>query len=183
MNRSGDLIFKLRGGIWTLLFAVMLAVARPSMQSFALGLVLVLVGQLTRFWAVGYIGRYRGEVVGAQRLVTWGAYGFARNPLYIANGIIGLGWAVMSGPTALLFFVTAFVVLYILIIIPREESFLREKFGLEYVLYCRNVGRFFPKRLPLNLSGRYDKSVLWRSERYSLLMTILGTALLALRVR
>ncbi|MFC2593742.1 MAG: isoprenylcysteine carboxylmethyltransferase family protein, partial [Fretibacterium sp.] len=67
-------IFKLRGGIWTVLFLMILFLARPTLRSVLLGLPLVLLGQGWRFWAVGCIGRYRGEVVGAERLVTWGPY-------------------------------------------------------------------------------------------------------------
>lgn len=183
MTGFKDLIFKLRGGIWTLLFAAIYFSADPTRENFFVGLVFVIAGQLFRFWAAGCIGRYRGEVVGAQKLVTWGPYALARNPLYIANGLIGLGWGIMSGLAGMLIFAVTFTILYIMIIIPREEEFLRGKFGIEYAAYCRDVGRFFPYRLPLKLSGRYDGSILWRSERYSLLMTVLGTVLLAVKIR
>ena len=52
-------IFKLRGGIWTVLFLMILLLARPTLRSILLGLPLVVLGQAWRFWAVGCIGRYR----------------------------------------------------------------------------------------------------------------------------
>ena len=183
MNKFGDLVFKLRGGIWTVLFLVIFIMAKPTWVSFLSGLILVAAGQLFRFWAVGCIGRYRGEVVGATKLVTTGAYALLRNPLYFANGLIGAGWGIMAGWKALLFFIIAFVIVYVFIIIPREESFLREKFGVEYVHYCRTTGMFHPKTFPVNIrSKKYDFSVLWKSERYSLWMTILGTVLLSVKI-
>ena len=53
-------VFQLRGGLWTALFVLILAVARPTPCSVALGLVPVALGQLWRLWAAGSIGRYRG---------------------------------------------------------------------------------------------------------------------------
>jgi protein-S-isoprenylcysteine O-methyltransferase Ste14 len=183
MDKFGNLAFKLRGGIWTILFLIIFFIAAPTREYFPLGLIFVVMGQLLRFWAVGCIGKYRGEIVGAEKLVTTGAYALARNPLYFANGLIGVGWGIISGWRALLFFMFAFLIVYVLIIIPREESFLRDKFGVEYVDYCRKTGMFYPKTFPVNIkSKKYDLHVLWKSERHSLYMTIIGTVLLFLKI-
>lgn len=171
--------FRLRGGVWTLLFAVILFLARPTGRSILAGLPLVLLGQLLRFWAVGCIGRYRGERVGAEALATWGPYAFARNPLYVGNGIIGLGWAVMAGPWAILVFVVTFVLLYTVFIVPHEEAFLLEKFGDAYRKYRDTTGRFIPRSWPTGrIAGPFDRKVLWISERHSLLTTVVGTLLI-----
>ena len=183
MRKFGDWVFKLRGGIWTVLFLVIFLMAKPTWESFLAGLFFVAAGQALRFWAVGCIGRYRGETVGADKLATKGAYALARNPLYFANGLIGAGWGITAGVNALLFFIIAFTIVYVLIIIPREEAFLRDKFGVEYVHYCKTTGMFYPKRWPVNIRCRdYNFRVLWESERHSLWMTILGTALLAVKI-
>lgn len=174
-------VFKMRGGLWTLLFVLILLLARPTPRSFALGLPLVVLGQLWRFWAAGSIGRYRGEKVGAERLTTWGPYALMRNPLYFGNGLIGLGWGLMAGPWAAGVFVAGFVVLYGLLIIPYEESFLLGRFGEAYRDYQRTTGMFFPKRdfSLRKLVGPFDWGILWRSESHTVLTTVLGTALLA----
>jgi len=165
------------------LYLIVFLVAEPTWEKFSFGVFFVVLGQLLRFWAAGCIGKYRGEIVGANKLVTTGVYALARNPLYFANGLIGVGWGIISGWSALFIFIIAFVIIYVLIIIPREESFLREKFGVEYVAYCRKTGMFYPKTFPVDIkSVNYDLHVLWKSERYSLYMTILGTALLALKI-
>ena len=172
--------FRLRGGVWTLLFVVILFLAHPTGKSILTGLLLVVPGQLLRFWAVGCIGRYRGERVGAEALATWGPYAFVRNPLYVGNGVIGLGWAVMAGPWAIVVFVVTFVLLYTVLIVPHEEAFLLEKFGDAYRRYRDTTGRFIPKSWPTGrIAGAFDRRVLWISERHSLLTTVVGTLLIA----
>ena len=175
--------FKMRGGLWTLLFVVILVLARPTPRSAALGLGFVILGQLWRFWAAGSIGRYRGEKVGAERLATWGPYALMRNPLYFGNGLIGLGWGIMAGPWAALVFILSFAVLYGIIIIPYEESFLLEKFGEEYERYRKTTGAFFPRSWPGGrLKGPFDANILWRSEQHTVLTTVAGTCLIAARM-
>lgn len=180
MNKLRKLAFKLRGGVWTALFIAILIVAKPTNSSMFWGLSLVVLGQILRFWAVGTIQKYRGEEVKADRLVTWGAYSLARNPLYVANGLIGAGWSIMAGGAAFIIFAVTYIVLYVWLIIPHEEDFLRGKFGVEYVDYCRKTGRFFPKSMPC-LGGSYSPQILLKSERHSLIMTIVGSILILLK--
>ncbi|MDR3265496.1 MAG: isoprenylcysteine carboxylmethyltransferase family protein [Synergistaceae bacterium] len=168
--------FQWRGGVWTLLFFAMLFLAHPTRRSVLFGLPFLVAGQSLRFWAVGCIGRYRGEQVGAQALTTWGPYAFARNPLYVGNGLIGLGWGFMAGPWATAAFLATFVLLYAVLIVPHEEAFLLEKFGAEYERYKSSVGGFFPKAWPGGkIAGAFDGRILWVSERHSLLTTVAGT--------
>ncbi|MST54768.1 isoprenylcysteine carboxylmethyltransferase family protein [Pyramidobacter sp. SM-530-WT-4B] len=179
--------FKQRGGIWTVLFVVILALARPLPARIVPGLILVALGQLLRFWGVGCITLYRGEEVKAQRLATWGPYALVRNPLYVANGLLGLGWAWMSGNVPTVVFLAAFCVLYGALIVPHEEAFLARKFGREYEDYKKRVGRFVPKNFSREAlahvgSGGYDASVLLKSEIHSLLVTVVGTALIFSRL-
>jgi protein-S-isoprenylcysteine O-methyltransferase Ste14 len=171
--------FQLRGGIWTILFAAILFLAYPTALSVTYGVPFVVLGQALRFWAAGCIGRYRGERVGALSLATWGPYAFVRNPLYVGNGLIGLGWSVMADPLAIAVFVITFVLLYTVLIVPHEESFLLEKFGVEYSRYKERTGSFFPNAWPSGrISGPFDSKVLWVSEFYSLLTTVAGSLLI-----
>lgn len=171
--------FRFRGGVWTLLFLFILSVSDPSPSRVLFGVSLAVLGQCLRFWAVGCIILYRGERVKANRLVTWGPYSLARNPLYLANGLIGLGWGIMSGFWGTVLFALTFWLLYGILIVPWEESFLNRKFGKSYISYCRSVGAFCPKKLPVCLvPGPFDPSVIWRSEIHSLIVTVLGTILI-----
>ncbi|MDR1048338.1 MAG: isoprenylcysteine carboxylmethyltransferase family protein [Synergistaceae bacterium] len=175
--------FRLRGGVWTLLFVVIFVLAHPTRSSVLLGLPFVVLGQALRFWAVGCVRRYRGERVGAETLTTWGPYALVRNPLYVGNGLIGFGWGFMAGPAAVVAFATVFFLLYTVLIVPHEEAFLAGKFGTEYERYREATGRFFPRRASLrrNRAGPFDGKVLWVSERHSLLTTVAGTFLIALK--
>ncbi len=177
-------IFQLRGGIWTLLFLLILAYARPTLWSCLWGGAPLVAGQLLRFWAAGTIGRYRGEQVGALRLVTWGPYAFVRNPLYLGNALIGLGWAIMAHTFgAVGIFLLAFGVLYGGAIIPHEEAFLEQKFGTTYQAYRSATPMLIPRRLfPKEWRGAFDRMVLWRSERHSLWVTLGGTAVMISRL-
>ena len=171
--------FQLRGGIWTLLFFAILYLAHPTKLSVAGGAPFVVLGQALRFWAAGCIGRYRGESVSATALTTWGPYAFVRNPLYIGNAFIGFGWSLMADPLAIAVFVITFVLLYTVLIVPHEESFLMKKFGVEYSRYRKMTGSFFPTGWPVGrIDGPFDRKVLWKSESHSLLTTVVGSLLI-----
>lgn len=175
--------FKMRGGIWTALFCAILFLAEVNLSALPAMLVLVAAGQALRFWAAGCIKRYRGEEAKAEILVTWGPYAVVRNPLYLGNGLIGLGWSLLAGPRAIALFVTSYLILYVFLIIPHEETILERCFREEFHRYKERVGRLIPK-IPFELSeitGPFQWSVLWESERHSLLVTILGTSLLLSR--
>ena len=180
MDKAGSLAFKYRGGIWTVLFLAVLLMAKPSEARIWPGLAFVLFGQAIRFWAAGTITLYRGEEVKAKQLVTWGPYAFCRNPLYVGNGLIGLGWCFLSGNMwTFLVFILFFTGLYGLLVIPHEEKFLVGSFKQDFKEYSRRVGRFFPKKLPSSntISGPFRFDVLWRSERHSFIVTCVGTIL------
>ncbi|OPZ61301.1 MAG: hypothetical protein BWY88_00295 [Synergistetes bacterium ADurb.Bin520] len=184
LPRWGERIFPWRGGLWTVFFLLVLGYARPSLRSCLLGVIPLVGGQLLRFWAAGTIGRYRGEEVGAVQLVTWGPYAFVRNPLYLGNAAIGLGWAIMANsPEVLGVFLLAFLAIYGGAIIPYEESFLEKKFGPAFRAYRDRTPMFFPRLpFPKKWRGPFDRAVLWRSERHSLWVTLGGSVVLISRL-
>jgi hypothetical protein len=115
-------------------------------------------------------------------LTTWGPYAFIRNPLYAGNALIGFGWSIMADPMAIAVFVIAFVLLYTVLIVPHEESFLLEKFGVEYSRYRERTGSFFPTSWPGGrISGPFDRKILLVSELHSLLTTVVGSLLIIVK--
>lgn len=175
-------VFKMRGGLWTLLFLIILLTAeKTSLNQILIALAFIIAGQLWRCWAVGFIGLYRGENVKAQKLATTGPYALMRNPLYFGNFLIGLGWAIIAGLHAVIIFIVSFYFLYNLAIIPHEEKFLRNKFGIEYESYCGRVKRFYPVISKLkfeNLRGNFNYKVLMKSEIHTVISTLAGTLLI-----
>ena len=178
--RMREFVFKMRGGIWTLLFLGVLFMVRAStFEQKIVCLILVALGQIWRCWSAGCIGLYRGENVKANRLATTGPYALMRNPLYFGNYVIGLGWSIVAGLWGVILFTVSFWVLYVLVIIPHEESFLRAKFGSEYEEYCARVGRFWPHTLrPGDVRKGFDPSIIMRSEIHTIISTIIGTAII-----
>lgn len=109
---------------------------------FSGGLALMLFGYALRMLARGY----KHDISNASHaLVTGGIYACTRNPMYLGTFFIGVG-AVMS--VLNLWVVFLFAAVYLLIYIPqilREERWLKEHFGDEYLEYCRRVPRVFPR--------------------------------------
>ena len=78
----------------------------------------------------------------SSQMVTWGPYRFTRNPMYVGLTIAYLGEALVLRqlwPVVLLPLVVAYVNW---IVVPLEESKLREAFGEQYDQYRARVRRW-----------------------------------------
>ncbi len=104
------------------------------------GIVLLAVG--VPFWAAsaGAIGRHYK----AGRLCTTGAYRLCRHPIYAA-------WILFIVPGALLFLHRVLllaipVIMYVVLrrLIHREEEWLEENFGQQYIEYANRVNAIIP---------------------------------------
>jgi len=148
-------------------------VPRPALR--AEGLVLLVLGELVRLWAVGHIGRRsrtRGEGVGA--LVRTGPYARLRNPLYVGNLLLWAGFGVLAWPAALL--VVPALMLHYALIVRWEERQLLAQIGREYALYLVEVPRWWPGGTPR--PAAWDGAEALRSERGTfLVLAVLGGAL------
>lgn len=107
----------------------------------ALGLSLMLSGQLLRVISRGYKAENSGE---GRRLIRGGPYSMARNPMYLGIFLIG------SGVVCLLFNFPAFMAFLVFFInryfrlMLSEEKRLSAVFAQEYSDYIKEVPRFFP---------------------------------------
>lgn len=110
---------------------------------------LVALGELIRIWAAGYLTKLSG-------LVTAGPFALCRNPLYVGSFLISLGYMMMCHN--LIAFIAGVIVFWLLHAgaVAYEEQLLREKFGEEYIGYCREVPRFIPH--PSSMRGYGDFS-------------------------
>lgn len=171
VNTGGfrTLVFKNRGALLVPVALVLLIFGRPSTSSAIIGVAIAALGELLRVWAVGYSGvTTRAEIVTAPALVTNGPYAIMRNPLYVANAIVALGfWFAFSGGIsiaegiALLVVVLALVVEVYAIIIPLEEAYLAGLFGQEYRRYLDAVPQLIPAGRSMPVAER--KGV-WRAD-------------------
>lgn len=79
-------------------------------------------------------------------LLVDGPYRYSRNPMYVADLSIWLGWAVFYGSIPVLLAALGFTAYLAYVRIPSEERHLQARFGEEYELYARSVPRWLGRR-------------------------------------
>ena len=138
MAKAGFLRFKKLRFYFAWPSAVLLAFyARTNNSGFLTGIPVIALGETLRIWSQGCIQK-------RTRLATAGPYAYTRNPLYLSNFLIGLGFVLTFSNiflTALYLF--GFFVLYRGTIME-EEMFLSKEYGNLYKDYLSKVPRFFP---------------------------------------
>ena len=106
-----------------------------------IGYVLLILGII--LWGTAVIQLLTGFSKG--KLITKGAYGIVRNPIY-SSAIFFLFPAVALITLTWIYFVaSAFLYIGVLIFIGKEEQQLTEAFGEEYEEYTARVDRLIPK--------------------------------------
>jgi protein-S-isoprenylcysteine O-methyltransferase Ste14 len=82
-----------------------------------------------------------------RRLVAWGPYRYARNPMYIGGALLLLGFGLYQRSPSIVLFVPAWWLLFHLLVVLYEEATLRSKFGPDYDEYCRRTPRWIPRSI------------------------------------
>ena len=109
------------------------------------GGVLFGIGAVIAGWGLLTFRAARTTTVPGQassRLVTWGPYRFSRNPMYIGLIVAYLGEAGILGQAWPLFLLPLTVAYVNWVVIPVEESKLKEVFTEEYDRYRMRVRRW-----------------------------------------
>ena len=75
-------------------------------------------------------------------IVRTGPYRVSRNPIYLAFSLVQLGIAIWANSLWLLATLVVAVSLIHFMVIPREERYLEQKFGLQYLHYKAAVRRW-----------------------------------------
>jgi protein-S-isoprenylcysteine O-methyltransferase Ste14 len=138
--------------------AVFVVFARPSWQTLAWSLLLVLPGLWLRGYAAGYVKKNA-------ELTRTGPYAHTRNPLYLGSMGIAAGFAVAAGRWWL---VVLLVGLFLAIYIPTilsEEAFLRATFA-DFETYARKVPRLLPRLTAARFEGPEVGAGMFQKERY-----------------
>src|SRR6185503_5106550 len=131
--------------IWVHLYFPQIA-ALPESISFIqpLGYLLLLLGLI--LWGTAVVqllaGFSRGE------LVTTGAYGVVRNPIYSSVTFFILPALALVTFTWVYFVVSAFLYFGVVLFIGKEEQQLTKAFGREYDDYLTRVDRLIPFKKP-----------------------------------
>ena len=162
----GAVLFRNRSWLPVLFIGVPLLVpGHMSATRWLVGGAVVLVGEWIRLAGVaaaGTVTRRRSRNV--QRLVTHGIFGWVRNPLYVGNFLIWMGFVVISGvlwflPLAIVIFAVEYT-----LIVRYEEGVLESIFGGEYLAYKESTPRWLPRPPRDATAGTHEWGEAWRSE-------------------
>jgi protein-S-isoprenylcysteine O-methyltransferase Ste14 len=146
-----------------------------SLIIWTLGPLTVCAGELLRFCAMRHIGRSaRTRKDKARRLVTTGPYAYTRNPLYLGNNIILLGFCILS---ELIWFIPIGVGIcftFYSFIIRYEEELLKQRFGDDFLKYMSETSRWLPVKRIKNLIQPDWREAFWRerSTIYGIMLCI-----------
>ena len=145
--RIGAVLFRYRGFLPVpFLLVPLLVPAEQTRNGWLAAIVFILVGEAFRLAGVsaaGTVTRRRSRDV--QRLVSYGVFAWMRNPLYVGNFLIWVGFVIGSG---VLWFLPVAVILFAVeysLIVRYEEGVLESIFGAEYVAYKARTPRWFPR--------------------------------------
>ena len=177
--RIGAVLFRHRGWL-PVPFLLVPLLARGAMgpRNWIIGVVLIVLGEAIRLAGVsaaGTVTRRRSRTV--QRLVTYGIFAWMRNPLYVGNFLIWMGFAVISG---VLWFIPLAVLLFAIeytLIVRYEEGVLESIFGQEYLAYKQRTPRWFPQPPKVKDSGEHHWGEAWKSEISTFMQYVVITAL------
>lgn len=115
----------------------------------------------------------------AESLSTRGAYSMVRHPLYLANTLVALGCALLSGTWYLPVIVVLLSFIYHERIAAREEAFLQSTFGDGFRAWASEVPAMIPavgRYQPSNVPFQWQKVLMQESHG----LCAIGTAFLVL---
>jgi protein-S-isoprenylcysteine O-methyltransferase Ste14 len=191
--RLGGWLFPRRTWIPLPLIAALLLVPSQALPVWwiVLGALCVAAGEALRINGVrqiGVISRTRSDRLGP--LVDSGPFAYVRNPLYVGNIALWVGFSFIARLPWLAPVFSALLLFEYHAIVSWEERLLAERLGRAYVEYTRRVPRWVPKGLRAQGSGpkaqgsglRAQGSFTWGetffSERGTLIAIGLGSMLL-----
>lgn len=164
--RVGAVLFRNRS--WLPVPFVLVALFAPGRASgwnWLIGFVPIVIGEWIRLAGVsaaGTVTRRRSRDV--QRLVTYGIFCWVRNPLYVGNFLIWMGFVVISGVLWFLPIAIALFAIEYSLIVAYEEGVLESIFGQEYLDYKEAAPRWIPLPPRHRESGPHNWGEAWRSE-------------------
>jgi protein-S-isoprenylcysteine O-methyltransferase Ste14 len=152
----GTFLFRWRNILFPVLMVLCFVIFRPqyifnsalvTIMLVFTGVVMILAGEWIRFLTIGYEYIERGgknKQIYASRLVTGGIYAHSRNPMYVGNILIAVGFAVLTTSLPAYVIIIPFFVFVYQSIVAAEEDYLSKQFGDEFKQYCATVNRYIP---------------------------------------
>jgi protein-S-isoprenylcysteine O-methyltransferase Ste14 len=113
------------------------------------GLILVVVGTAYAIWGLVLHSIEGWQWARTQMyLLRRGPYTLSRNPMYLGELVLWLGWGLFYGSGAVLIGFLLWFAMFNFVIVPQEERALEARFGEAYRAYKARVPRWlgFPRR-------------------------------------
>jgi protein-S-isoprenylcysteine O-methyltransferase Ste14 len=163
---NSETLARLRVPLGWLMGLLAIVLAQPRGSYLVAGVVLAGVGEMLRLWASGHLDKDR-------KLARGGPYAWTRNPLYLGNFFIGLGFAIATGRFLLLLLLAVLFVAIYVPVMKREEARLSAAFPMEYPGYASAVPLLVPRvpRRAESESEGFSWSRVWRNREP---VTVLG---------
>jgi protein-S-isoprenylcysteine O-methyltransferase Ste14 len=147
MSRWGGWLFYHRGLIPVPFFAALILANSEYENDFivwTVGPFFLVLGETLRCWGIKHIGKHsRTRKRQCKGVTTNGPYALTRNPLYLGNLCIMIGFTVMSELLWVLPIIIPLFLLYYTCIIFWEEEILKENFPEEAEGYFASVPRWW----------------------------------------
>jgi protein-S-isoprenylcysteine O-methyltransferase Ste14 len=183
--RIGGVLFRARSWLPVpFLLLALLAPAHATAANWIVGVLMIVPGELIRIAGVaaaGTVTRRRSRDV--QRLVTYGIFAWVRNPLYIGNFLIWMGFVTISGVRWLIPLAIVVFALEYFFIVAYEEGVLESIFGRPYLDYKAGTPRWIPRPPSARQSGPHDWNEALRSEKSTFMQFVALVAVFIVRAR
>jgi hypothetical protein len=106
--------------------------ARPTLDTVAVGAAIAVLGEALRIWAAGHLHK-------SSEVTSSGPYRWLRHPLYVGSSVMGGGLAIACASVAVAVLIAVYLVTTLTAAIKSEEAFLRRAFGEQYDLYRSGI--------------------------------------------
>ncbi len=188
--KLGNLFFHYRNYFFAVMYAALFI---PSPVLFPqtelariIGGIVLASGLLTRSITIGLVYIIRGgskRQIHAETLVTEGIYKVCRNPMYLGNLLLLLGFGLFANSLLFILIIFPLFVFIYIAIIRAEEAFLFNKFGNHFLDYKRQTNALFPRLSGLKTAftgHRFNLKKVISKEHNSLFLYFEGILLLLL---
>ncbi|MFQ5438996.1 MAG: methyltransferase family protein [Paracoccaceae bacterium] len=112
----------------------------------AVGWLVVALGIFLMGFSIAMFRRHKTSVIPRNRpdhMITTGPFRFSRNPIYLADALVLLGFALLMGSAPGILSVAAFMALIEFRFIRGEEAVLRDTRPEAFANYCKQTRRWF----------------------------------------
>lgn len=167
-----DVVARLRVPSSFLLVVAFGWLAKPDLESLAIGLPVAFAGLALRAWAAGCLAKN-------QNLATGGPYAYVRNPLYAGTLVVAAGLAIAARRWLLAGIFGAVFALVYLPVIEQEEQHLRKLFP-EFAAYAERIPMLWPRLGTQSGGTAFSWRLYMRNQEYNALAGLLAGVLFLL---